>query len=125
MFNPSRPRPPISSCRSAHRDPNPGLTTEDYSYTVTVTNAGPQNATNVVVNDTFATGARLDSVTTAGVVKDLSPTQTDVTFASLAPGASVTATFEVRASNVGTYTDTAAVTADQADPDDNRTTAPP
>jgi uncharacterized repeat protein (TIGR01451 family) len=103
--------------------PNPGLTTEDYSYTVTVTNAGPQNATNVVVNDTFATGARLDTVTTAGVVKNLSHTQTDVTFATLAPGASVTATFEVRASSAGKYTDTAAVTADQADPDKTNNSA--
>ena len=103
--------------------PNPVLTNNDYSYSVKITNIGPLAASNVVLSDALGAGSTLHTIATAGAITNLSPTLTNVTFASLAAGASVTATYEVRASNAGTYTDTAAVAADQADPDKTNNTA--
>jgi uncharacterized repeat protein (TIGR01451 family) len=97
--------------------PNPALVNQTYSYTVTVTNAGPQDATNVILTDDNGEGAYVYSATSSGTVTDVSRTETAVRFARLAAGASVTATFGVRSAQAGTYTDTARVQSDQSDPD--------
>ncbi len=96
--------------------PSPGLTSLPYSYVVTVINAGPQDATNVVVKDLVGNGALLFGVDTTGAISELSPTLDNISFAKLAAGASVTLTFADRAAQPGTVTDTVSVSADQADP---------
>ena len=96
--------------------PAAARTNQPYTYTVTVTNAGPQAATGVVLKDTTARGAILRTVTTAGAITPGSTGLTDVTFATLAVGASATATFVVVAALPGTFIDTATAMADQADP---------
>ncbi len=73
--------------------PSPGLTNLPYGYTVTVTNAGPQDATNVVVKDLVGNGAVLFGVDTTGTISELSPTLDNISFAKLAAGASETLTF--------------------------------
>ena len=66
--------------------PNPALTGQPYGYTVTVTNNGPQTATNVVVSETDDSGGTqgmtLDPLASGGIQN----TTTSVTYASLAPG---------------------------------------
>ncbi len=96
--------------------PSPGLTNLPYSYVVTVTNAGPQDATNVVVKDLVGNGAVLFGVDTTGTISELSPTLDNISFAKLAAGASETLTFSDGAVQAGTFTDTVSVSADQADP---------
>ena len=91
------------------------LVGEQVTWTVTVTNKGPQTATNVVVEDTlpddvsFVEGS-LDvpaGVTCTGAVCRL---------ATLAPGASVTGRFTTTVTAVGTKTNTVTADADQRDP---------
>ena len=103
--------------------PNPVLTNNDYNYSVTVTNDGPQDATNVVLSDALGAGSTLHTITTAGAITNLSPTLTNVSFARLASGASVTVGLFVRAAKAGIYTDTASVTAHEADPNEINNTA--
>ncbi len=103
--------------------PNPVLTNQDYNYTVTITNVGPQDASNVVVSDALAAGSTLHTIVTAGSITNLSPTLTNVTFASLASGASVTIGMFVRDASAGIYNDTASVTANEADPDQTNNSA--
>ncbi len=103
--------------------PSPGLTGVPYSYNVTVTNAGPQDASNVVVVEITDSGAKLHAVNTDGTITEISPTQDNISFAKLAVGASVTIAIEVVADHPGTFTDTASVTADQADPNPKDNTA--
>ena len=96
--------------------PSPGLTNLPYSYVVTVTNTGPQDATNVVVKDLVGNGAVLFGVDTTGTISEVSPTLDNISFAKLAAGASETLTFSDVAVKPGTFTDTVSVSADQADP---------
>ena len=96
--------------------PTSGLTNLPYSYVVTVTNTGPQDATNVVVKDLVGNGAVLFGVDTTGTISEVSPTLDNITFAKLAAGASATLTFSDIAVQPGTFTDTVSVSADQADP---------
>jgi Domain of unknown function DUF11 len=103
--------------------PSPGLTSLPYSYNVTVTNAGPQAASNVVIQEITDSGAQLQAVNTGGKISEISPTQDNVSFPTLAVGASVTVAIEVIADHPGTFTDTASVTADQADPNPKDNTA--
>ena len=100
--------------------PSPVLTNQDYNYSVTITNDGPQDASNVVVSDALGAGSTLHTIATAGSITNLSPTLTNVTFARLASGASVTIGLFVRAASAGIYNDTASVTANEPDPDENQ-----
>lgn len=111
------------------------------TYTITVTNAGPSTATNVVLTDSLtqlinsasgATGAGFVSVASSGgTVCTHSPAGTtgrnlNCTIASLANGASETFTVQVRpGGNGGNRSNTAtAISNDTADPNltDNSTT---
>ncbi len=102
---------------------SPVLTNNDYNYSVTITNAGPQDASNVVLSNALGAGSTLHTITTAGAITNLSPTLTNVTFASLASGASVTVGLFVRAASAGVYNDAASVTANEADPDETNNSA--
>jgi uncharacterized repeat protein (TIGR01451 family) len=103
--------------------PNPVLTNQTYNYSVTVTNVGPQNATNVVLSDAIGAGSTFYGVATSGDITEITHTLNDVTFASLASGASVTVGISIRAANAGLYVETASVTANEADPDATNNTS--
>jgi uncharacterized repeat protein (TIGR01451 family) len=96
-------------------NPNP-IQGQNVTFTITLTNTGPSNATNVAVTDALPAGLTFVSATPS------TGTYTSGTgvwsVASLASGASVTLQIVARVVNTGTITNTAQVTAsDQPDPD--------
>ncbi len=96
-------------------NPNP-IQGQNVTFTITLTNTGPSNATNVAVTDALPAGLTFVSATPS------TGTYTSGTgvwsVASLASGANVTLQIVARVVNTGTITNTAEVTAsDQPDPD--------
>ena len=86
------------------------------SYTVTVSNAGPDGATNVVVSDTLPAGVTF--VSTTGCTNDPTGVPTCTLGNIAASGmASYTITVTVDAGTTGTITNNASVSSDTADPD--------
>jgi uncharacterized repeat protein (TIGR01451 family) len=103
------------SLAKAVNNPNP-IQGQNVTFTLTLTNAGPSNATNVAVTDALPAGLTFVSATpSAGTYAS----GTGVwTVASLTSGASATLQIVALVSGTGTITNTAEVTAsDQPDPD--------
>ncbi len=94
--------------------PDPVVVGNDLTYTLTVTNNGPDAATGVTLSDTLPAGVTFVSATlpceqTDGVVTcDLG---------TLVNGATATVTIVVSLTTPGTITNTAMVTANEPDPD--------
>jgi uncharacterized repeat protein (TIGR01451 family) len=88
--------------------PSTVYTGESAVFTVTATNNGPDNATNVEVTDTLPIGLNL---TAASASKGSFNQSTGVwTIGSLAKDASATLTLTVNSNSVGSYTNTANLT---------------
>jgi uncharacterized repeat protein (TIGR01451 family)/fimbrial isopeptide formation D2 family protein len=100
-------------------EPRPSVTDDDF-FTITVTNHGPDTATNVAVTDPLPDGlvyASTGSSATQGTFDGAAGTWTVGTLAS---GASATLTLHVTVTvDSQDYTNTATVTADQYDPNPN------
>ncbi|MDP1680236.1 MAG: IPTL-CTERM sorting domain-containing protein [Burkholderiales bacterium] len=93
--------------------PEPVTIDTDLTYTLSVSNNGPQTATNVVLSDTLPAGALFISATTgcthsAGVVT--------CALGTLANGASSLVNIVIRLSNAGTAINNASVASDLPDP---------
>jgi uncharacterized repeat protein (TIGR01451 family) len=108
--------------------PASAISGQPYSYTLTATNTGGQDATGVTVTDTLPASAHFDSAATtqgsctrtpSGPPKTKGGT-VSCTVSSLAAGASVTVTITVTPTTPGTVSDAASVTASNvtADSDD-------
>jgi uncharacterized repeat protein (TIGR01451 family) len=85
------------------------------TWTVTVTNNGPDTATNVLVKDTLPEGVTYVEGTLS-VPEGVSCAAAVCSLAALAPGTSVTGTFDTTATEVGLQVNLVTVGADQDDP---------
>jgi uncharacterized repeat protein (TIGR01451 family) len=96
--------------------PDPVLAGNPLTYTITVSNAGPDAAENVVVTDTLPVGVTL--VSTSGAAEDPNGVPT-ATLGTIATGASkqYTITVDVDSGTSGTITNMASVASDTPDPD--------
>ena len=83
-------------------------TGEPFSFVVTLTNDGPSDATGIVVADSPPVGAACVPSESAGTYD---PGAGEWSVPSLADGASATLTFECASDVVGTFTNTATITA--------------
>lgn len=102
--------------------PDPIVTGSNVTYTVTVTNGGPNPAQNVVVSDDLPSQTTFVSCnSTGGGICGGTGNNRTVTFTSLAPGASVTITLvgtvNCPVANGTIISNTASVTSDTSDPD--------
>jgi uncharacterized repeat protein (TIGR01451 family) len=93
------------------------------AYTITVTNNGPDPATNVVVTNTLPSSVILDPAfnpaveTSPGGTFQINGSVVTARFPSLAPNASATVVIHVLPTAVGNITNTATVTSTDIDPD--------
>jgi len=84
------------------------------TFTITVSNAGPDTASNVVVNDLLNSGFVYQSSTASAGVYN--PTTGAWTIASIAPGGSETLTITAYVAKTGSLSNTATVASDASDP---------
>jgi uncharacterized repeat protein (TIGR01451 family) len=114
--------------------PSPVTSGQQLTYTITVSNGGPQNATGVTVTDPLSASAHFNSVSSTQGTCTRSTTTTKpktkdgtvtCSLGGLANGATATVTIVVTPTTLGTLTNTASVTGDQTDPTtaDNSSTA--
>jgi uncharacterized repeat protein (TIGR01451 family) len=96
--------------------PDPATVGSNLTYTLTVTNNGPNPATGVTVTDALPAGVTFGSATPSQGSCSGTTTVT-CSLGDLANGASATITIVVQPTAEGTLSNPASVTADQPDPD--------
>ncbi len=101
-------------------DPDPVFAGNDLTYTITVTNNGPNDATNVTLTDTLPTGVTFVSASPGCLFSP--PNMVTCSLGTIAAGDSRDVTIVVRPNTPGVITDTVTVTAaeDDPDPDNNQ-----
>ena len=107
-------QPPTHLIVAASATPNPATAGQLLTFTMTVTNAGPVAATNVVLGDALPTNATLAAApaSTQGGTS-LAGGVLTASLGTLAVGASATVTIPMTPSGAGVITDGAIVSADQ------------
>jgi uncharacterized repeat protein (TIGR01451 family) len=99
---------------------NPIVLGKDFQYSVVVTNAGPSDATGIVVTDTLPSGvAFVFAVSDQNVAPSFSAGVVTLSLPTLKAGATATMTIELnpQAAPGSTLTDTASVAHQEVDPD--------
>ncbi len=92
-------------------------------YTLTVANAGPDTATNVVLTDTLPTNTTFQSASIGTGSCAHSMGVVTCTIGNIAAAASVTATITIQATMVGSITNMATVTLTEVDPNTSNNSA--
>jgi uncharacterized repeat protein (TIGR01451 family) len=95
--------------------PDPVFIGDYLSYLVTVTNLGPDNATNVVLTDTLPAGAVFNSATLSQGTNIVSGATVTCNFGVIAAGATATATIRIIVEESGDVLNTATVSSASAD----------
>ena len=104
-------------------DPTVGTAGQALTYTLTVTNAGPFQATGVIATDAVPAGAMFDAASASQGTASLVGGAVVAHLGDLAVGASATVTIVVTPSAAGSLTNTADVTANELDPDPSNNSA--
>jgi uncharacterized repeat protein (TIGR01451 family) len=99
--------------------PDPGVSGDTLTYTLTITNGGPSQATGVTLTDTLPTEVTFGSVTASQGACNEAGGVVTCDLGDLAPGAVATATIvsDVDPAVQGTITNTANVAGSEPDPD--------
>lgn len=95
--------------------PDPIVVGNELTYTITVRNNGPHDATGVVVTDTLPGAATFDSVRTTQGTCAAEPPMITCSVGTLANGGAAAITVTVRPTREGTLTNTVSVRANEAD----------
>ncbi len=88
---------------------------QSVTFTITATNNGPANASNVVVDDLLPSGFTFMSATLSSSTASYNQTDGKLTIGTLNSGNTVTMTLVGIVNPNGTYTNTASITANQPD----------
>lgn len=105
---------------------DPVVTGANVTYTLTIRNNGPANATNVVATDTLPAGLTFVSATPSQGAACTGPSTISCALGALASGAQATITVVAGTSSAGVVVNSAAVTGSEPDPNpSNNTTTEP
>lgn len=116
--------PAQSDLRLAKTDaPDPATVGSTLTYTLTVTNDGPDEASGVTVSDSLPSGVSYQSATSTQGSCSQSGGVVSCMVGTLANGTSATITIEVTPTRTGSLTNSATTSADQNDPDTSNNSA--
>jgi uncharacterized repeat protein (TIGR01451 family) len=97
--------------------PSPALAGGDLTYVMSVSNLGPQGASNVVAYLPLATGLTFVSAGPSSGTASFAGGQVTAALGNLSSGGQATVTVVVQATAAGAVSETATVTSDSVDPD--------
>ena len=103
--------------------PDPVVVQSNWTYTVTVTNQGPNAANGVLVNQTLPAGVNLVSAIASQGTVSVAGTELSVNAGTLPVGSGLAVTVVVNASNSGVYVSSAVVSGTEADPEPGNNSA--
>ena len=102
--------------------PDPGITGESLTYTLTIANHGPSQATNIILTDTLPAAIIYDSATSGQASCLKTENSVICNFENLASGANATTIIKLTSTAVGTLTNIVSVSSATPDPNPGNNT---